>query len=224
VPEHDPGAAEAAAAAAALAFGRWLFAQECRFVWGATEEATLPPPGPPEIAFAGRSNVGKSSLVNALTGRRTLANVSRTPGRTQQLNFFDLAGRLLLVDLPGYGYAKVSKEKVAAWTRLIERYLKGRPTLVRVLLLIDARHGLKEVDREVMAGLDEAAQSYQIVLTKGDLVKPPERAPLLARVAAELAKRRAAHPEVLLTSAADGLGIEALRTALAALALASGRR
>lgn len=218
------GPEDAARQAEEEAFGRWLFAQECRFAAGADNEGALPPSSLPEVAFAGRSNVGKSSLVNALTGRRTLANVSRTPGRTQQLNFFDLGGRLRLVDLPGYGYAKVSKSKVAAWTGLIERYLKGRPGLKRVLVLIDARHGLKEVDREVMRGLDEAAQSYQIVLTKADLVKPDARAALLAAVAGEVAGFRAAHPEVLLTSSAEGLGIERLRGLLGTLALDAGRR
>jgi GTP-binding protein len=210
--------------AAALEQGRWLFAQDCRFVAGATNEAALPPGGLPEIAFAGRSNVGKSSLVNALTGRKTLANVSRTPGRTQQLNFFELGRRLWLVDLPGYGYAKVSKSAVASWQKLIERYLKGRPTLRRVLVLIDARHGLKDVDKGVLDGLDEAAQSYQVVLTKADLAKPAEQAARQAEVAAALAKHRAAHPVVHLTSAATGQGIEALRAELAALSDGSARR
>lgn len=210
--------------AADLEAGRLLFAQDCRFVWGVADEGALPPAGLPEVAFAGRSNVGKSSLVNALTGRKTLANVSRTPGRTQQLNFFDLGGRLMLVDLPGYGYAKVAKSKVAAWSDLIQRYLKGRPELVRVLVLIDARHGLKPVDLETMKGLDEAAQSYQVVLTKADLVKPEARDALLQRTAAALSRLRAAHPEILLTSASDGTGIEALRAVLATLALAAPRR
>jgi len=210
--------------AEALAFGRWLFAQDCRFVAGATNEAALPPGGLPEIAFAGRSNVGKSSLVNALTGRKTLANVSRTPGRTQQLNFFELGRRLWLVDLPGYGYAKVSKSDVARWQELIQRYLKGRPTLRRVLVLIDARHGLKDVDRGVLDGLDEAAMSYQVVLTKADLAKPAEQQARLAEVSAALAKHRAAHPVVHLTSAETGQGIEALRAELAALSEPNTRR
>jgi GTP-binding protein len=211
-------------AAEALEFGRWLFAQDCRFVAGATNEAALPLGGLPEIAFAGRSNVGKSSLVNALTGRKTLANVSRTPGRTQQLNFFELGRRLWLVDLPGYGYAKVSKSAVASWQKLIERYLKGRPTLRRVLVLIDARHGLKDVDKGVLDGLDDAAQSYQVVLTKADLAKPAEQAAKHAEVVAMLAKHPAAHPVVHLTSAATGQGIEALRAELAALSEQGGRR
>jgi len=211
-------------AAEALEFGRWLFAQDCRFVAGATNEAALPPGGLPEIAFAGRSNVGKSSLVNALTGRKTLANVSRTPGRTQQLNFFELGRRVWLVDLPGYGYAKVSKQAVASWQKLTERYLKGRPTLRRVLVLIDTRHGLKDVDKGVLDGLDEAAQSYQVVLTKADLAKPAEQAAKHGEVAAALAKHRAAHPVVHLTSAETGQGIEALRAELAALSEPPGRR
>jgi GTP-binding protein len=208
----------------ALELGRWLFAQDCRFVAGAAEETMLPPATLPEIAFAGRSNVGKSSLVNALTGRKTLAHVSRTPGRTQQLNFFELGGRLRLVDLPGYGYAKVTKTRVAAWQQLIERYLKGRAALRRVLVLLDVRHGLKAVDRGVLDGLDEAAQSYQVVLTKADLVKPAEQEAARDRVAAELARHRAAHPLVHLTSAASGQGLEALRADLAALAEPSQRR
>ncbi len=207
-----------------LEYGRWLFAQECRFIWGATDEAALPPSELPEVAFAGRSNVGKSSLVNALTGRKTLAHISRTPGRTQQLNFFEFDGLLRLVDLPGYGYAKVSKERVAAWTLLIERYLKGRPNLARVLLLIDARHGLKPVDREVMTGLDEAAQSYQVVLTKADLVKGEERPRIVRQVQGEIAKRRAAHPDLVLTSANSAEGIVELRALLGALALGQARR
>ena len=144
-PEFAPEAVEAA---------RVLFAAECRFVWATPSVEQLPPVGLPEIAFAGRSNVGKSSLVNALTGRRTLALTSNTPGRTQQLNFFDLGGRLRLVDLPGYGYAKVSKTQVAAWTETLTLFLKGRVTLRRACLLVDARHGVKDNDREIMAMLD----------------------------------------------------------------------
>jgi GTP-binding protein len=198
--------------------GRHLFAQACDFVAGAASDAALPPAQLPEIAFAGRSNVGKSSLVNALTGRRTLARVSHTPGRTQQLNFFSLAERLMLVDLPGYGFAAASKAKVAGWTKLLERYLKGRPTLRRVMLLIDARHGVKEADRPIMAMLDEAAVSYQIVLTKIDKVPHAALAHCTAATAAELAKHVAAHPTIHLTSAQDKLGIVALRAAIAALA------
>jgi GTP-binding protein len=198
--------------------GRHLFAQACDFVAGAPSDAALPPAHLPEIAFAGRSNVGKSSLVNALTGRRTLARVSHTPGRTQQLNFFSLGERLMLVDLPGYGFAQASKAKVAGWTKLMERYLKGRPTLRRVMLLIDARHGVKEVDRSIMAMLDEAAVSYQIVLTKIDKVPHAALTRCTAATAAELARHVAAHPAIHLTSAHDKLGIAALRASITALA------
>jgi GTP-binding protein len=198
--------------------GRLLFARECRFVAGATHEDILPPATLPEVAFAGRSNVGKSSLVNALTGRNTLARVSNTPGRTQQINFFDLGGRLMLVDLPGFGFAKVSKTKVRGWTGLIFRYLRGRPTLRRVCLLVDARHGLKEVDREFMEQLDTAAVSYQVLLTKADKLKPAELEERQADVAREIAGHVAAHPEVVATSAQTGAGISELRAHLAALA------
>ena len=198
--------------------GRLLFARECRFVAGATHEEILPPPTLPEVAFAGRSNVGKSSLVNALTGRSTLARVSNTPGRTQQINFFDLGGRLMLVDLPGFGFAKVSKTKVRGWTGLIFRYLRGRPTLRRVCLLVDARHGLKEVDREFMEQLDTAAVSYQVLLTKADKLKPAELEGRQADVVREIAGHVAAHPEIVATSAQTGAGIPAVRAHLAALA------
>ena len=213
MPEADDEAARAA-----LEQGRWLFAQECRFVAGAREEHQLPPPGLPEVGFAGRSNVGKSSLVNALTGRKTLARTSNTPGRTREVNFFELGGRLLLVDLPGYGYAQASKTEIKRWNQLIRDYLRGRPGLRRVLLLIDARHGIKPPDRPVMALLDEVAVNYQAVLTKADKVKPPELEHTLAALAGELATHPAAHPEILVTSAATGAGIAELRAAVAALA------
>jgi GTP-binding protein len=202
-----------------LEAGRRLFARECRFVAGATTIEVLPPPGLPEIAFAGRSNVGKSSLINALTGQRTLARVSHTPGRTQQINFFDLGGRLMLVDLPGYGFAAVGREQSGAWTRLITLYLKGRASLRRLCLLVDARHGLKESDRQTMSALDGAALSYQLVLTKADKTTQAGLASLQRSIAGELARRRAAHPEIIATSARSGLGVEELRAALAALAL-----
>lgn len=198
--------------------GRLLFAREARFLLAVAEAAQVPPSALPEVAFAGRSNVGKSSLVNALTGRRTLARTSNTPGRTQQLIFFELDGRLMLVDLPGYGYAKAPKDDVERWTRLTRGYLKGRPQLRRVLLLIDSRHGLKEVDRAVMRELDRAAVSYQLVLTKSDKVKAGELAAVQQATAAELARHVAAHPEIAVTSAEKGEGIEALRAALADLA------
>lgn len=205
--------------AAAIEAGRRLFAQECRFVAGAMTVAQLPPISLPEAAFAGRSNVGKSSLINALTGRRTLAKVSHTPGRTQQINFFDLGGRLMLVDLPGYGYAQAAKRDIRRWTDLTQLYLKGRPTLRRLCLLIDSRHGPKDVDRALMKALDEAAQSYQVVLTKVDQVKPDALQAVQAPLAEELAEHPAAHPEIIATSARTGAGIAELRAALAALAM-----
>ncbi len=208
----DAAAAEAEAA-------RRLFAAECRFVAGAARLAQLPEPGLPEIAFAGRSNVGKSSLINALTGRRQLAIVSVTPGRTRQINFFDLGGRLTLVDLPGYGYAAAAKAAIAEWTELVDRYLCGRPALRRVLLLIDARHGAKEPDRRAMAMLDQAAVSFQGVLTKADKVSASELTRVRAALAAELAGHPAAHPQLLATSARDGAGLADLRAALAPLTL-----
>ena len=198
--------------------GRKLFAQECRFVAGAMTLDALPPPTLPEIAFAGRSNVGKSRLVNALTGRKTLAKVSTMPGRTQQINFFDLGGRLMLVDLPGYGYSKVGKAKSALWTAATQDFLKGRPTLRRAMLLIDARRGPNAHDRAGMDQFDEAAVSFQAVLTKADKVEPDELALLLKSLSKELAGHVAAYPDIAVTSAYDGTGIPELRAGLAALA------
>ncbi len=209
------------AAAPDLEAGRKLFAGPCGFLGSVAALTQLPAGDLPEVAFAGRSNVGKSSLVNALTGRKTLARTSNTPGRTQQLNFFDLGGRLMLVDLPGYGYAQASKSAVKLWTRLTRDYLKGRAQLRRVLLLIDARHGLKANDREVMEELDSVAVVYQVVLTKADKVKPDALEALLARTRAELAGHVAAFPEVAVTSAVKDRGIAELRAALAELALAA---
>jgi len=202
-----------------LAAGRLLFAQSCSFVAGAARFDQLPAIGGPEVAFAGRSNVGKSSLINALTGRRTLARTSNTPGRTQQINFFDLGGRVTLVDLPGYGYAKASKAKVADWTRLIRDYLRGRPTLARVMLLIDARHGFKPVDLDIMATLDEAAVVYEIVATKADKTKASDLQQVRQDIEKELLRHAAAYPAHIVTSAAKGDGIERLRATIAALAL-----
>ena len=200
------------------AFGRKLFAQECRFLIAAVGLDQLPDDDMPEIAFAGRSNVGKSSLVNALTGRTTLARTSNTPGRTQQLIFFDLGGAVRLVDLPGYGYARADKKSVKAWTKLTRAFLKGRPGLRRVCLLIDARHGLKESDREIMKELDQAAVSYQIVFTKADKITQGEQQALIDRSRSELARHVAAHPDMVMTSALKGWGIEELRALLAGLA------
>ncbi len=199
--------------------GRLLFAKECDFFWGAEAATALPEADLPEICFAGRSNVGKSSLVNALTGRTTLARTSQTPGRTQQLNFFNLAGRLVLVDMPGYGYAKVSKERSAAWTDFIRHYLKGRVPLKRALVLVDARHGLKESDLDMMKMMDQAAVAYQIVLTKADKLTDKALEHTRRDVASKLTKHGAAHPEVMATSSESGLGIPELRATLTRLAL-----
>jgi GTP-binding protein len=215
--EDEPQAVSAREAAQAIEAGRLLFAQPCDFVAGATDAAALPAPRLPEVAFAGRSNVGKSSLINALTGRRSLARVSNTPGRTQQVNFFDLGHRLMLVDLPGYGYAAVGRKTVGAWSALIQAYLKQRANLRRLCLLIDARHGLKDSDRETMDKLDQAALSYQIVLTKADQVSQDELAVRREDIAAEARRHRAAFPEVITTSAHEDTGIAELRAVLASL-------
>jgi GTP-binding protein len=203
--------------AAFLEAGRKLFAGPCEFLFAATGADALPPIGPPEIAFAGRSNVGKSSLLNALTGRKTLARTSHTPGRTQQLVFFDLAGALRLVDMPGYGYAAVAKDKSAAWRGLIADYLRGRSPLMRVFLLVDGRHGIKDSDEETMALLDGAAASYALVLTKRDEVKAAEADELRESVLSSLRVHPAAYPEVFFTSARTGEGIAALRGHIARL-------
>jgi GTP-binding protein len=206
------------ATAAALAAGEQLFSRPWRFVRGVPSLEFLPDADRPEIALAGRSNVGKSSLLNALTRQRGLARTSNTPGRTQELNFFaapDVA--LYLVDMPGYGFAKAPKDKVDAWTRLVKDYLRGRPTLKRVFLLIDARHGLKPLDRGIMGLLGEAAISYQVVLTKADKVTESERNAVLAATGEILAMQAAAFPEVIATAAARDRGIDLLRAAIAGL-------
>lgn len=190
---------------------RKAFAGPCEFIAAINDLGALPPVSLPEIAFAGRSNVGKSSLINALTGRKTLARTSVTPGRTQQLNFFDLGGHLFLVDMPGYGYAKVSKAQKKQWNFLIRDYLRGRQTLRCVLLLIDSRHGLKDSDEEIMQMLDECAVAYRIVLTKADKSKAAETQIIQNEIEAILKKHPAAFPEPVLTSSHEGVGIAALR-------------
>ncbi len=211
----DDGADDAAAA---IERGRVLFAQSCDFVTGAAQLDQLPEAGLPEVAFAGRSNVGKSSLINALTGRNRLARTSVTPGRTRQINFFELGGALHLADLPGYGYAQAPKTEIAAWTRLVRGYLKGRPDVVRAFLLIDSRHGLEDSDRDLMAMLDTAAVNYQVVLTKVDKIKPEALEARTAAIAAEIRGHAAAFPALIATSATKGTGIADLRAEIATLA------
>ena len=206
---RTPGELEAA---------RKLFAGPCEFVAGAASLDSMIAISTPEVAFAGRSNVGKSSLVNALTGRRSLARTSSSPGHTRQINFFDLGGQLMLVDLPGYGFAQVSRSMKETWQDLASAYLRGRPTLKRVCLLIDARHGVKDTDRETMKNLDAAAVSYQLVLTKADQLKPSQIASAIAAAEAVARKHGAAHPEVLATSSQTGIGIAELRAEIAAVA------
>lgn len=197
---------------------RKLFAGPCDFVSGAASLESLPPISLPEVAFAGRSNVGKSSLVNALTGRRTLARVSAKPGHTRQVNFFDLAARLCLVDLPGYGFAQVSKSMKETWQDLASAYLRGRPTLKRVCLLIDSRHGVKDSDHETMKNLDVAAVSYQLVLTKVDQIRARDIASAVTSAEAAARRHGAAHPHVLPTSSQSGFGIPELRAEIVAVA------
>ena len=204
--------------AEALEAGRLLFAGECQFFFAAQRLDQLPAPELPELAFAGRSNVGKSSLINALTGRRALARASNTPGRTRQLNFFNLAGRMTLVDMPGYGYAQASRDVKEDWQGLMFNYLRGRPTLQRVVLLLDSRIELKASDTAVMDLLDQAAVTYQLVLTKADGVRPGALARKQAEVAALAAKHPAAFPHVVATSSETGAGVEELRAVIAGLA------
>lgn len=194
-----------------------LFKQGTGFVLGVARLEQLPLSELPEVAFAGRSNVGKSSLINAVTAQKGLAKTSNTPGRTQQLNYFNLAGRLHLVDLPGYGFAQAPENIVKQWQRMITAYLQGRVNLKRVLLLIDARHGLKKVDREIMEMLDKAAVTYQIVLTKTDKISDKELSSILQKTQEEVAKHAAAYERILATSSEKKQGLEELRAEIASL-------
>jgi GTP-binding protein len=218
VTAEAPVFADAVPDEAVLETGRLLFAGECTFFFGAQKLEQLPPLAGPEVAFAGRSNVGKSSLLNALTGRKALARVSSEPGRTRQLNFFNLANRLTLVDMPGYGYARASKDIKADWQGMMFDYLRGRPTLRRVMLLLDARIEVKQADHDVMALLDRAAVTFQIVLTKTDGLKPGALARKIQEAGRLARSHAAAYPRILSTSSETGEGIAALRAELATLA------
>ena len=202
--------------------GRRLFAGEWDFASAASSLESLPRMTAPEIAFAGRSNVGKSSLINALTGRKALARTSNTPGRTQELIFFFGPGQLVLVDMPGYGYAAAAKSKIAAWTTLIHDYLRGRATLARVYILVDARHGLKSADNAILDTMSKAAVSHQIVLTKSDQVSEAELAERTDTVKAAIRKRPAAFPDVIATSSHTGVGMAEFRAAIARLLIERG--
>ena len=199
--------------------GRLLLAGPVDFMLSVVSMQTLPPPDLPEICFAGRSNVGKSSLINALTGRNKLARASNTPGRTRELNYFNVGDRLHIVDLPGYGYARASKTDIAKWTRLTRQFLRGRATLRRVFLLIDSRRGVKDPDLEIMAMLDETAVPYQIVLTKIDKLKKGELEKIIAQVKSKIERRPAAHPEMIITSSEKKMGLEFLKAEIVGLAL-----
>jgi len=213
LPFPEAGAPETEAREA----GRLLFAGPTEFLKGVVAMDGLPPDDRLEICFAGRSNVGKSSLINALTGRKGLARASNTPGRTQEINFFTTTGGPYLVDLPGYGYANAPLKVVEKWQRLLKAYLAGRASLRRAFVLIDARHGVKAVDEEIMALLDRAAVTFQVVLTKADKINAEEREQVLAQVRGALAKHPAAYPELVVTSAEKGSGIETLRAIIATL-------
>lgn len=212
-----PEAEDAVERATAIERGRLFFAKPWGHRQGASSAASLPAPEGIEVAFAGRSNVGKSSLINALTGQKALARTSNTPGRTRELNFFGADAGLTIVDMPGYGYARAPKSEVAAWTKLVFDYLRGRANLRRVYLLVDGRHGLKENDVEAVKLIDKAAVSYQVVLTKTDKLSGDEMAKIVEATAAAIAKRAAAHPAILATSSDRGTGIDVLRAEIAAL-------
>jgi len=203
--------------AALLEKGRMLFASETEFLKGVVAMDGLPPADRLEVCFAGRSNVGKSSLINAVTGRKALARTSNTPGRTQEINYFTVSPELFLVDVPGYGYANAPVAIVQKWQRLLKNYLQGRVTLRRAFVLIDARHGVKPVDDEIMSLLDSAAVTFQVILTKADKVKEVDRANILTQVRGALTKHPAAYPELLVTSSEKGWGIAHLRALIAGL-------
>jgi len=200
-----------------LEFGRWLFAQHCDFMLGVAQLLQLPDTSALEVCFAGRSNVGKSSLINALCGRRDLARTSSTPGRTQQLNFFNIKDRLVFCDQPGYGYAKAPVGEVRKWQGVVFSYLRGRPQLRRAFVLIDGRHGIKNTDRPIMEMMDKAAMSYQVIVTKADKVKKTELEKHVKAIETELVKHPAAHPTVLVTSSEKGLGIAEVRAVIGQL-------
>jgi len=198
--------------------GRLLFARDVTFMLSVVKLSALPPPDMPEVCFAGRSNVGKSSLINALTGRKDLARASNTPGRTRELNYFNVDERIRVVDLPGYGYARASKKDIANWTELTRAYLRGRAPLRRVFVLIDSRHGLKDSDIDIMEMLDEAAVTYQVIMTKTDKLKKGELEKVLKKTARRIKKRPAAFPDLICTSSVKKNGLDILRAEIATLA------
>ena len=218
-PEKAPLATTPEFTSVQIEDGRLLFARDVTFMLSVVNLEQLPPPNRPEICFAGRSNVGKSSLIHALTNRKGLARASNTPGRTRELNYFNVDERLNLVDLPGYGYARASKSDIANWTRLTRMFLRGRAGLRRVFLLIDSRHGIKPTDIELMEMLDDAAVTYQLVLTKVDKIKDGELDKVMRRTSRTIIKRPAAHPELMVTSSEKKTGLDDLRAEIATLAL-----